>query len=126
MALKSYNIPICLSGTFKKGSKEVIFYISPFEKRVLSFKDCYISEYGREIDCYESIEFIINGKELDDDEIDSFEGYSKIYIEYESIQDFQSKNYIKIVFHEPVHPIFNEPKLYIHNTIETDIDIKYL
>ncbi len=65
----------------------------------------------------------MNGKELDDDEIDSFECYSKIDIEYESIQDFMNKNYIKVVLHTPVYPIFNDPKLYIHKTVETDIDI---
>ncbi len=82
----------------KKGSRELIFYVRPFEKQPIILKDYYFSEHGQEIGCYESIQFIINGKELDDDEIDSFEGYSKIYIEYKSIQDFMNKNYIKLYY----------------------------
>ena len=124
MTFNTYNIPVCLSSTIsKKGSRELIFYIMPFEKQPLILKDYYLSEHGQEIGCYESIQFIINGKELDDDEIDSFEGYSKIDIQYKSIQDFMNKNYIKVVLHNPVYPIFNDPKLYIHKTVETDIDI---
>ena len=88
MTFKTYNIPVCLSTTIsKKGSRELIFDISPFEKQPSRLKYYYLSEHGQEIGCYESIQFIINGKELDDDEIDSFEGYSKIDIEYESIHE---------------------------------------
>ncbi len=112
MTFKTYNIPVCLSTTIsKKDSKELIFYISPFEKQPLKLKNYYLSEHGQEIGWYESIQFIITGKELDDDEIDYFEGYSKIYIEYKSIQDFMNKNDIKFVLHKPVYQIFNDPKL---------------
>ena len=42
-------------------------------QNVVRFKDFYVSNHGQESQNYKSYHFIIDGKELNDDEIDQFE-----------------------------------------------------
>ena len=65
--MKEYNIPLKLTPEYNHDCTEIIFFI--FSLSEIKFKDYFLSNNGKPTTNYKSIHFIINGKELYDEEI---------------------------------------------------------
>ena len=110
---------------------EIIFFLPGSILPEIKFKNYFISNNGKITTNYKSIHFIINGKELNEEEIQNFsfeDINSELYFLYKSNQEiFNMYNHIKVVLNHPIsRNSFNSPRLFLTRVIKTTQEIKYL
>ena len=67
--IKEHNTPFIIVPLYSKECNELIFFLPGSSLSEIKFKNYYLSNYGKPRANYKSIHFIINGKELNDEEI---------------------------------------------------------
>ena len=72
MKPKEYKIPFSLAPKYKKEYNELFFFFPPSLISEISFKNYYISNHGKPTTNYKSIHFIMNNKELNEEEIQNY------------------------------------------------------
>ena len=97
----------------------------------IRFRNYFLSNNGKPTTNYKSIHFVINGKELKEDEIQNFsfeDINNELFFLYKSNQEiFNMYNHIKVVLNHPIgRNSFNSPRLFLTRVIKTTQEIKYL
>ena len=70
--LKELNVPIILKPKFNYDCSELIFFLPGSLLIDIRFKNYFLSNNEKPTPNYKSIHFIINGKELNEEEIQNF------------------------------------------------------
>ncbi len=70
--LKEYDIPFSLAPRYDKEFTEWLFYFPSTYISEIKFKNYFILNHGKSTTNYKSIHFIMNGKELNEEEIQTF------------------------------------------------------
>ena len=126
-----YNLPFVLAPKFNKECNELYFYfpLSSFMTDI-TFKDYYISNRGKPTTNYKSIHFIMNNKELNEEEIQNYilsDPENEIVIFYKDKRElFESHYYIKVVLNNPIDREFNFPVLNLLHIIKSKNIINFL
>ena len=73
MSKKKYNIPFSIAPRYNKECNELLFYfpLTSFMTDI-TLKDYYISNHNKPTTNYKSIHFIMNNKELNEEEIQNY------------------------------------------------------
>ena len=113
--MSSCDVPIIIKPQFNYDYSEIIFFLPGSILSEIKFKNYFISNNGKITTNYKSIHFIINGKELNEEEIQNFsfeDMNNDLYFSYKSNKDiFNIYNHIKVVLNHPIHERFNFPRL---------------
>ena len=70
--LKEHNVPIILKPKFNYDCSKLIFFLPGALLIDIRFKNYFLSNNEKPTTNYKSIHFIINGKELNEEEIQNF------------------------------------------------------
>ena len=128
--LKEHNVPIILKPKFNYDCSELIFFLPGALLIDIRFKNYFLSNNEKPTTNYKSIHFIINGKELNEEEIQNFsfeDINSDLFFLYKNNKEiFNIYNHIKVVLNHPINQDFNFPRLILTRVIQTKQEIKYL
>ena len=128
--LKEHNVPIILKPKFNYDCSELIFFLPGSLLIDIRFKNYFLSNNEKPTTNYKSIHFIINGKELNEEEIQNFsfeDINSELFFSYKNNKEiFNIYNHIKVVLNHPINQDFNFPRLSLTRVIQTTQEIKYL
>ena len=124
------EVPIKIKPQFNCDCSEIIFFLPGSILSEIKFKNYFISNNGKITTNYKSIHFIINGKELNEEEIQNFsfeDINNSLFILYKNNKEiFNIYNHIKVVLNHPINQDFNFPRLILTRVIQTTQEIKYL
>ena len=70
--LKECEIPYLIAPQYNKDCSELIFFFPGSSLSEIKFKNYFLYNNGKPTTNYKSIHFIINGKELNEDEVQKF------------------------------------------------------
>ena len=128
--LKEHNVPIILKPKFNYDCSELMFFLPGSLLIDIRFKNYFLSNNEKPTTNYKSIHFIINGKELNEEEIQNFsfeDINSDLFFLYKNNKEiFNIYNHIKVVLNHPINQDFNFPRLILTRVIQTKQEIKYL
>jgi hypothetical protein len=131
MSKKQYYIPFSIVPRYNKECNELLFYI-PLASFMtdITFKDYFISNHNKPTTNYKSIHFIMNNKELNEEEIQNYtlsDPENEIIIFYQDKEElFKMHYHIKVVLHNPIDPMFNFPEIFFSSVIRTKDEIYIL
>ena len=127
------EVPIKIKPQFNGYSdySEIIFFLPGEILPEIKCKNYFISNNGKVTTNYKCIHFIINGKELNEEEIQKIsveDINNESFLLYKSNQEiFNMYNHIKVVLNHPINRnSFNSPRLFLTRVIKTTQEIKYL
>ena len=107
-----------------------LFYFPSSLIPEIPFKNYYISNHGKPTTNYKSIHFIINNKELAEEEVQNYilsDPNNEIFKFYQYKGElFKIHYHLKVVLHNPIDPIFNFPELLFSRVIRTNHEINFL
>ena len=116
--IKEYNIPYILAPKYNKECNELLFYFPSSLLPEIIFENYYISNHGKPTTNYKSIHFIINNKELTEEEVRNYilsDPNNEIFKFYQYKGELFNMHYhIKVVLHNPIDPMFNFPEFFFH------------
>ena len=128
--IKEYKIPFSLAPKYNKECNELFFYFPSSLISDIRFKDYYLSNRGKPTTNYKSIHFIMNNKELNEEEIQNYilsDPENEIVIFYKDKRElFESHYYIKVVLNNPIDRQYNFPEIFFSSVIRTSDEIKLL
>jgi len=129
--MSEYKIPFCLAPKYNKECNELYFYFPLCSFLTdISFKNYYISNNGKPTTNYKSIHFIMNNKELNEEEIQNYilsDPENEIVLFYKDKRElFESHYYIKVVLNNPIDREYNFPEIFFSHVIKTDREINFL
>ncbi len=128
--IKEYKIPFSLAPKYNRECNELFFYFPSSLISDITFKNYYISNHGKPTTNYKSIHFIMNNKELNEEEIQNYtlsDPENEIIIFYQDKEElFKMHYHIKVVLHNPIDPMFNFPEIFFSSVIRTSDEIKLL
>ena len=128
--LKEHNVPIILKPKFNYDCSELIFFLPGSLLIDIRFKNYFLSNNEKPTTNYKSIHFIINGKELNEEEIQNFSlcdennGVFNLWKTQREI--FNIYYHVKVILNHPINPDFNFPRLNLTRVIQSTQEIKYL
>ena len=131
MSKKQYYIPFSIVPRYNKECNELLFYI-PLASFMtdITFKDYFISNHNKPTTNYKSIHFIMNNKELNEEEIQNYiisDPKNEIVIFYQDKKElFESHYFIKVVLNNPIDREYNFPELNLLHIIKTNNEINFL
>ena len=109
---------------------EIIFFLPGSILPEIKFKNYFISNNGKITTNYKSIHFIINGKELNEEEIQNFslsDDTNGVYNLWKTQKEiFNIYYHVKVILNHPINQDFNFPRLSLTRVIQTTQEIKYL
>ena len=70
--IKEYETPFIITPLYNKDCTELIFLLPGHSISEIKFKNYFLTNNGKPTTNYKSIHFIINGKELNEDEVQKF------------------------------------------------------
>ena len=109
---------------------EIIFFLPGEILPEIKFKNFFLSNNGKPTTNYKSIHFIINGKELNEEEIQNFslcDETNGVYNLWKTQREiFNIYYHVKVILNHPINPDFNFPRLNLTRVIQTKQEIKYL
>ena len=128
--IKEYNIPYILAPKDNKECNELLFYFPSSLLPEIIFENYYISNHGKPTTNYKSIHFIMNNKELNEEEIQNYvlsDPKNEIRVFYQDKKElFKEHYYIKVILHSPIDPMYNFPQIFFSQVIRTRDEIKFL
>ena len=93
-------------------------------------KNYFIINRGKPTTNYKSIPFVMNGKELNDEEIQNYilsdPNNEIINLYQDKIELFRMHYYIKVVLNNAIDPRFNCPEIFLSRVIRKNKEIKFL
>jgi hypothetical protein len=96
----------------------------------ITFKDYFISNHNKPTTNYKSIHFIMNNKELNEEEIQNYiisDPKNEIVIFYQDKKElFESHYFIKVVLNNPIDREYNFPELNLLHIIKSNNEINFL
>ena len=85
---------------------------------------------GKPTTNYKSIHFIINGKEMNDEEIQTIslsDSNNEFIYLYKNIKEFFNMYYhIKVILNHPINLAYNYPQLFLTRVVNNYEELKYL
>jgi len=128
--LKECEIPYLIAPQYNKDCSELIFFFSGSSLSEIKFKNYFLYNNGKPTTNYKSIHFIINGKELNEEEIQNFsfeDNNNELFFLFKNNKEmFNMYYHIKVVLNQPIHQMYNNPQLFLTRIIQTNQEIKYL
>ena len=128
--LKEHNVPIILKPKFNYDCSELIFFLPGSLLIDIRFKNYFLSNNEKPTTNYKSIHFIINGKELNEEEIQNFslcdENNGVFNLWKTQREVFNIYYHVKVILNHPINQDFNFPRLNLTRVIQTKQERKYL
>ena len=128
--IKEYETPFIITPLYNKDCTELIFLLPGHSISEIKFKNYFLTNNGKITSNYESIHFIINGKELNEDEVQKFilrdETCELFYLHKNNKDIFNMYYHIKVILNHQINPSYNSQQLILTRVIQTNQEIKYL